>query len=63
MSESAHSPLMILAERLAAIDEQLIDVELQRAIGEGLVRELSAAIVGFRQRHAGVWPSPQAELF
>jgi hypothetical protein len=63
MSESAQAPLQILAERLAAIDEQLTNVELQRTIGEGLVRELSAAIVGFRQRHVGVWPSPQAELF
>lgn len=63
MSESAPAALLILAERLAAIDEQLVDVELQCALGEGLFRELSAAIVGFRQRHAGVWPYQQTELF
>lgn len=61
MSES--TPLVTLAERLAAIDEQLTDPELQSDLGEGLMRELSAAIVGFRQRHPSVWPSPQAELF
>lgn len=63
MSEAASSPLVTLAERLAAIDEQLVDSELQRALGHGLVRELRAAVVGFRQRHADLWPSPQTELF
>ncbi len=63
MSEFDSSPLHLLAERLAAIDEQLVDPELQHELGQGLGRELGAVIVGFRQRRPDLWPSPQAELF
>lgn len=63
MSESTPSLMVTLAEQLATIDEMLSEPELQRELGDGLGRELRTVIVGFRQRHAGLWPSPQAELF